>query len=172
MISLQTERLLLRAYTTDDLPALHGSLSDPVTMSFWPAVFTLDESERWMQRNRESYAKGYGRVAVILQHNNEIIGDAGLQQYEIDGTLEYDLGYIIGSKYWNKGYGYEAAEAVMRYGFQELKLNRICVNMPVDHISSRRVAEKLGMVLEKQFLNRRNRNLPTLLFAKEGGNLI
>lgn len=47
-----------------------------------------------MQRNRESYAKGFGRVAVILQHTNEIIGDAGLQYYEIDGTLEYDLGYI------------------------------------------------------------------------------
>jgi RimJ/RimL family protein N-acetyltransferase len=54
----------------------------------------------------------------------------------------------------------------MRYGFEELQLPRLCANMPADHISSRRVAEKLGMRLEKEFINRRNRDVLTCLYSK------
>ncbi|RIX50162.1 N-acetyltransferase [Paenibacillus nanensis] len=164
---IATDKLLIRRYTPDDLPKLHALLSDPVTMQFWPAAFTFEQSEQWMTRNMESYSQGYGRMAVILRENQEIVGDAGLLKYEIDGVLENDLGYIISSAYWNRGFGFEAAEAVMKHGFEELGLKRICANMPVDHIASRKVAEKLGMTLEKQFLNRRNRNLPTCLYAIE-----
>ena len=55
----------------------------------------------------------------------------------------------------------------MRYGFGTLQLRRICANMPVDHIASRRVAESLGMRLEKQFENKRNRNILTCLYVRE-----
>lgn len=166
MKSMKTERLYLRGYTLEDLPDLHNILSDPRTMSFWPAPFTHEDSERWIRRNMESYDKGFGRMAVILQESGALVGDVGLQVYEMDGVLENDLGYIIHSKYWNRGFGFEAAEAVMAYGLQDLQLKRICANMPVEHTSSRKVAEKLGMVLEKQFMNARNRNLPTFLYAK------
>lgn len=170
MLELITERLRLRPYTVEDLPSLHALLSDPVTMSFWPSPFTEEQSEQWLRRAIDAYANGLGRLAVTLRETGEPIGDAGLFFLEIDGQPEYDLGYIISSRHWNRGYGYEAAEAIMRYGFDELKLNRICANMPVVHAASRNVAEKLGMVLEKEFANRRNRNIRTCLYAKHSGS--
>ncbi len=55
----------------------------------------------------------------------------------------------------------------MRYGFDTLQLHRSCANMPVDHIASRRVAERLDMRLEKLFENTRNRNILTCLYVRE-----
>jgi len=165
MISIRTPRLLIREYTVEDLPQLHAILSDSATMSFWPAPFTIEQSESWMRRSLDNYKEGYGRMAVVLQDRNEMIGDVGIQPLEIDGREENDLGYIIHSNYWGNGYGYEAAQAVMAHGWNALQLERICASMSVEHVRSRKLAEKLGMVLEKEFSNKRNRNLPTYLFA-------
>ncbi|MDQ1914674.1 GNAT family N-acetyltransferase [Paenibacillus sp. GD4] len=164
---LESERLLLRQYTWEDLPVLHALLSNPVTMQFWPAPFTLEQSRQWIQRSLEQYPTGFGRFALIHKHTNALIGDAGLLLLEVDGRKENDLGYIIDCEYWKGGYGTEAAGAVMQYGLDRLRLKRICASMPVDHVGSRKVAERLGMKLEKQFLNKRNRDIPTCLYAKE-----
>lgn len=164
---LESDRLVLRPYTWDDLTALHSILSNPVTMQFWPAPFTLEQSRHWIQRRLEQYSTGFGRLALIHKRTNALIGDAGLLILEVDGVKENDLGYIIDCKYWKDGYGTEAAETVKNYGISDLGLNRICANMPVDHAGSRRVAEKLGMKLEKQFANKRNRDILTCLYALE-----
>ena len=115
----------------------------------------------------ESYQNhGFGRWGLIAKENLKLIGDAGILQAEIDGQLEYDLGYIIDSRYWKKGFAFEVAQACLNYGLAELGLTRICANMPHNHEGSRRVAEKIGMVFEKQFYNIKNRNIPTYLFYK------
>ena len=137
-------------------------------MSFWPVPFTHEETQKWLEWRLESYRENRAaRLAVILREENVLIGDCGLVRSEIDGSPENDLGYIIDHAFWKHGYGTEAAEACMRYGFDTLQLRRICANMPVDHIASRRVAEKLGMRLEKQFENKRNRNILTCLYSRE-----
>jgi len=70
------------------------------------------------------------------------------------------------SDYWGQGFGFEAANALLIYGLTDLKLQRICANMPATHNASRRVAEKLGMKLDKQFLNSRNREILTCVYVK------
>ncbi|MFC0212943.1 GNAT family N-acetyltransferase [Paenibacillus chartarius] len=168
MNGIETDRLRIREYTTEDLPSLHTLLSDRETMSFWPKPFDDQQCENWMiHRAIENYPTGFGRFAIELKETGTFIGDAGLLSLEIDGVLENDLGYIIHSRYWGRGFGYEAAEAVMKYGFEQLNLQRICANMPASHTASRKVAEKLGMKLEKQFSNSKNRGILTCLFVKE-----
>jgi RimJ/RimL family protein N-acetyltransferase len=165
---IETRRLILRHFEPDDEADLHRILSDPTTMSFWPAPFSREASRDWLNRNIARYSEhGLGRLAVILKETNELIGDCGIVQSEIDGQPENDLGYIIFHAFWNRGYAAEAAEACKTYGFDRLKLHRICANMPVDHLASRRIAEKIGMRLEKEFPNRRNRNILTCLYAVE-----
>ncbi|AWB44609.1 N-acetyltransferase [Paenibacillus sp. CAA11] len=167
MKKIETARLRIREYTTEDLSALHQILSDNLTMSFWPRPFDYSQCKEWIQkRGIENYQAGYGRLAVELKETGEIIGDAGLLKLETDGQIENDLGYIIKSTYWGQGIGYEAAKALMMYGLEDLHLKRICANMPETHQASRRVAEKLGMMLEKRFMNRRNRNILTCLYIK------
>jgi RimJ/RimL family protein N-acetyltransferase len=163
-----TDRLIIEEHTLENVPNLFGILSDPVTMSFWPQPFTYEQSLQWiLERGLKHYKDGIGRYALKRKGTGELIGDAGILRLETDGVLENDLGYIISSKAWGTGLGYEAAEALMRYGFETLKLPRLCANMPADHTSSRKVAEKLGMKLEKQFLNRKNRGILTCLYALE-----
>jgi len=165
-LNILTERLEIRTYTPEDLPKLHRLLSDAETMRFWPAPFTTEQSEGWLKRSLANYSQGYGRMGMFTRKGGEFVGDVGIMTLEVDDMTENDLGYIVHASHWGKGYGFEAATAVLEYGFQTLGLERICANMPTDHVASRRVAEKLGMTLEKQFLNKRNRNLPTCLYAR------
>lgn len=88
---------------------------------------------------------------MFLKSDGSLIGDAGLRDSDIDGKKEIDLGYIIQAKYWRQGYGTEAAAAVLEYGVDKLDLKRICANMPVNHLDSKKVAIRLGMKLEKEF---------------------
>lgn len=162
---LETERLFLRAYDWRDLDQLHAILSDPVTMKFWPAPFTLDQSQQWMRQSMEMYAVGFGRLGVFLKSDGSLIGDAGLRVSDIDSKKENDLGYIIQAKYWGHGYGVEGAAAVLKYGVDKLDLKRICANMPVNHLDSKKVAIRLGMKLEKEFKNTRNHNVLTYLYV-------
>jgi [ribosomal protein S5]-alanine N-acetyltransferase len=54
---------------------------------------------------------------------------------------------------------------VVKYGFEILALRRLCSYMASDHRQSRRIAEKLGMTLEKQYRNPRNRDFLTCVYA-------
>lgn len=165
---IETDRLILRQYTSEDIKDLYKILSDPITMSFWPTPFTLSQVEGWVNRNIESYRNnGFGRLALILKETMELVGDCGIMITETDGKETIDLGYIISHKYWNKGYGTEAARACAKYGLEDLKLKKIYANMAHDNIASKIVAENIGMKREKEFYNKRNREILTYLYTLE-----
>lgn len=170
MVILTTERLVLRQWQPDELPTLHTILSHLPTMQFWPAPFTLEQSERWLHRSLEIYsatADTYGRWGVELKDSGNVIGDCGLIQAEVNGIIENDVGYIIHADYWHNGYATEAATAIRDYGFSNLELPRMVANMACDHYSSARVAKAIGMNIETEFLNQRNRGFRTFLYAIE-----
>jgi [ribosomal protein S5]-alanine N-acetyltransferase len=164
-IIIETSRLLIREYFTDDIAMLHKILSDPITMCFWPEPFTVDQTNAWVERSMTSYAEnGFGRFAVLLKQTGELIGDAGILKSEINGKIENDLGYIIYHPFWNNGYATEAAEAILRRGLDSIGLRRIAANIAFDNIPSQRIAEKIGMKKESEFKNKRNRNILTFLY--------
>ncbi|MZP31478.1 GNAT family N-acetyltransferase [Heliobacterium undosum] len=168
---IETNRLILRKYSPNDIPVLYNILSDPITMRFWPAPYSLEQTENWVQSNIESYRQfGFGRWPIILKETGEMIGDCGILIAEIDGQREHDLGYIIHHPFWRNGFAVEAAQACKDYAFQSLRINRLCANMPFDHLASIQVARNIGMEKEKEFFNKRNRNILTYLYAvsKEG----
>jgi [ribosomal protein S5]-alanine N-acetyltransferase len=163
---IETENLLLRDYTGEDVEELFVILSDPVTMSFWPSPLTRDEARAWIARSIESIQEhGFGRYAVTLKRDKRMIGDCGILRIEKAGELVNDLGYIIHHPYWRKGYAVEAARAVVGHAFDRLNLDVIHANMPRDHDSSRKVAERIGMKRVGEFINERNECVRTLLYA-------
>lgn len=165
---LETERLILRELTPEDVERVFALLSDPITMQFWPKPFDREGAESWLKRAITSYREnGFGRYAVILKSSGDFIGDCGLMRSEVNGVLENDLGYIIDHRFWRKGYGSEAAKACLDYGLQVLKMKRIVANMETKHLASKAVAVKLGFRMEREFLNLKNRNLPTYLLSIE-----
>jgi [ribosomal protein S5]-alanine N-acetyltransferase len=165
---LETERLILRPWTYEDHESLHRILSDPVTMQFWPAPFTPEQTRGWISNILAHYAThGYGRMAVVLRASGAIIGDCGVMNLEINGRPEHDLGYIIHHPYWRQGYAVEAASACLSHSIDTLGLTRVVANMAVDHTGSMRVAERLGMRRERTFANPRNRGIMTHLYVFE-----
>ncbi|MCB0713054.1 MAG: GNAT family N-acetyltransferase [Ignavibacteriae bacterium] len=173
---LETLRTTIRPYLEEDIVRILPIFSDPLTMQFWPEPFSRTQVDAWVKKNIERMKENkLARMIVESRETGEVIGDCGVVRAEIDGRTENDLGYIIHHPFWRQGYGTECAEALIAY-FTEVRKttllsdqNRIVANMAVDHIGSRRVAERVGMELERTFLNKRNRGIETCLYVLQVG---
>lgn len=165
-VAIETVRLTLREYQPGDHAALHALLSEPVTMQFWPAPFTQAQTEAWLARQIASYTThGFGHWAVCQRDTGAQIGDVGLMHTQVNDRDEIDLGYIIHSSFWRQGYALEAARAALEFARAQPTITRVVANMPYNHHGSRRIAEALGMHYAGDFINTRNRNIRTLLYA-------
>jgi ribosomal-protein-alanine N-acetyltransferase len=83
----------------------------------------------------------------------------------INGHDQVDLRYIIHYPYWRQGFATESATTCLEYARAHLPIDRVVANMPHEHLASKHVAERLGMSYAGEFLNPRNRNIPTLLYT-------
>jgi ribosomal-protein-alanine N-acetyltransferase len=164
-MSIETERLILRNYTQDDLEALAGILGDPRTMAFWPEPFSRDAATAWLTKNIERRETSiYGRRAVILKATGQLIGDAGVVRAELNGEERDDLGYILHCESWGCGYASEAARALASHYLHAQSCGSLYANMAHDHVASQRVAERIGMRRVSEYTNPRNRDMLTYLY--------
>lgn len=85
-------------------------------------------------------------LALTLKRDGTLVGAVGLHFYKADYLAE--LGYWVGKPYWNHGYCSEAAKEVVRFGFEQMNLNRIQARHMVKNPASGRVMEKIGMKKE------------------------
>ena len=156
-MKFETERLILRELTMNDLDDLHEILSDPETMQHYPNPFSYEKSKQWIEWNLKNYAThGFGLWAVILKAENKLIGDCGLTYQPINGEMQPEIGYHIHKAYMGKGYGSEAAMACRNYGFEELKFDRIYSYMKYTNIASQKVALKNGMTFIEEIADEKN----------------
>ncbi len=147
----QSERLHLRTMTIDDVDPLMAVFTDPEVMkSFGGGLFDRERMQHWVQRNLAHQEQhGYGLFTAVLRHNAVIIGDCGLEHMEVDGVPETEIGYDLRSDYWGRGLATEAAAAVRDFAFGDLGLQRLISLIRPDNAASCRVAEKIGMVHER-----------------------
>jgi [ribosomal protein S5]-alanine N-acetyltransferase len=148
---LETPRLVLREFCTEDVDALARVISDPETMRFYTAPFDRRGAEEWIERNRRRYSKdGHGLWAMILKTNGELIGDCGLVGQEVDGLNEIEIAYHVRRDQWGQGLATEAARACRDFGFAHLPIERFISLIRPEHLASRRVAEKNGLAVWKE----------------------
>ena len=147
---IESERLIFREFTLDDLPTLIEQRSDPDVNKFLGGT-KLQNPEALAKRIRfyiSCYGThGFGMCAMIWKETGETIGSAGIQP--LDGTDEVEVGYSMIKDYWGKGIGTEAARAWLDHGFNRAGLDRIVAVAHTEHWASRRIMEKLGMTYEK-----------------------
>jgi RimJ/RimL family protein N-acetyltransferase len=147
---VETERLVLRPFTLNDVEALEAVLGDPVAMEFYPAPLTREGVEGWIRKNLGRYEKdGCGLNAMVLKGSNEVIGDCGCIVQLVEEREQIEVGYHVRRSLWGNGYATEAARACMDYAFHRLGAGRIISMIRPENLSSRRVAEKNGLVCEK-----------------------
>ena len=165
---LATPRLCLRKIRTDDYLPISLILQDIDVMYAWEHVFSDNEVINWINENIMRYNRdGYSYWAVIEKSSNNLIGVCGLIAEQADNENHVGIGYLFNKEYWGKGYAVESASACVDCAFNILKLNEITAQVRPDNTSSRKVAEKLGMSIKKQFIRTyREKNIPHLLYYR------
>jgi RimJ/RimL family protein N-acetyltransferase len=147
---LQTERLILRAFTLKDVPdvqRLAGEWEVARTLLSVPHPYEDGVAEKWISEHRSAFERGEGvNFAVVLRERGELCGACGLLINSQDANAE--LGYWIGVPYWGRGYATEAAREVVRYGFEGLGLHRVYAAHFGRNPASGRVLRKIGMSYE------------------------
>jgi RimJ/RimL family protein N-acetyltransferase len=152
-VILETSRLILREFVSDDLDALAAVISDRETMRYYPVPFDRAAVEEWIERNRRRYqADGFGLWAMVLKSSGELIGDCGLMRQSVDEASEVEIGYHTRRDLWGQGFATEAARACRDFGFAHLPVNRLISLIRPENMQSRRVAEKNGMRVVKQVI--------------------
>lgn len=140
----ETERLILRVLTGTDAAAVFALRSDAEMMQFIRAPQNRAESVNWINLTSSRWkSEKIGFCAVIEKTSNEFIGWCGLWRLEETGEIE--IGYAIDKKFWRQGFATEAAEEFLRYGFDDLRLDKIVAVARPENTASRRVMEKLKM---------------------------
>lgn len=146
---LETQRLILREFTIDDLDDFASLMADPEVMRFslkGPMEDKEQAREYLQKRILDHYIQyGYGLYAAIHKEDHCLIGFVGLMSQVIDGENKTELGYRLYPHYWGKGLATEAALAVCQYAFDELAMNDLISIIDPQNKRSLEVAKRVGM---------------------------
>ena len=146
---LETERLILRPWREEDADDLYTYASDPDIgpPAGWPPHTSVENSREIIR----TVLSAPDTFAVCLKENGMPIGSIGFHRKDLaEAGDEYELGYWIGKLYWGKGLIPEASREMLRYAFEDLKMNRIWCGYYDGNEKSRRVQEKLGFVYQRK----------------------
>jgi RimJ/RimL family protein N-acetyltransferase len=167
-IILETKRLILRHLIMEDLADLFALYSDPEIRQYFPeGVLNLEETKEeleWHMNGHPKYPE-LGLWATIHKETGKFIGRCGLLPWEIDGKLEVEIAYLLDKSFWHQGLATEAAQGILNYGFEKLNLPRLICLIDPENIASQRVAERIGMTLERKVDGIDGDNYPTLIYS-------
>jgi [ribosomal protein S5]-alanine N-acetyltransferase len=159
---LETERIILREFTPDDIDAFALVIADAEMMRFATTPYDRAGVEAWITRNMNRYTKnGHGLWAMILKETGDLIGDCGLTIQEVDNASEVELGYHLRRDRWGKGLATEAACACRDFAFERLPVDHVISLIHSENLASRHVAERVGMQVWKETMWR---NLPHVVY--------
>jgi RimJ/RimL family protein N-acetyltransferase len=164
---IETQRLALRPLTMGDLDTLAALYRDNEVRRYFPeGTLTHEETQDELEWIINVYygEYGFGLWATMHKETKELIGRCGLLPWTIDGRQEVEVAYLLAKAYWGQGLGTEAARAILAYGFEQLHLTRlICLIDPANEASAR-VAQKIGMSLEREAVID---GAPTLIYSAQ-----
>jgi RimJ/RimL family protein N-acetyltransferase len=149
-MELVTQRLVLRELRESDLDATAALYSDATFRHYEGELQSKEEIapafkaylDRISQEPRERYI-----LAVTIPPDDQLCGYIDLMERK-RSSREWAIGWGINPGLWGRGYASEAALAVLRFAFEELKAHRVMASCHADNLASARVMEKLGMTRE------------------------
>ena len=148
-----SDRLILRPFTLADAPDIHRMVADrdiASTTLLIPHPYEDGMAEEWIGTHQSQFEWGEQIIfAIVLRADGSLLGNITLRINQSDEHGE--LGYWIGKPYWSMGYATEATQAVIRYGFEVLGLQRIFAGHFTRNPASGRVMQKAGMTYEGCF---------------------
>jgi len=148
-IKIETDRLILRAWTQDDLQDFYNYSSVPGVGE--AAGWFHHESIEHSQQILGMFLKSKETLALYHKKDKKVIGSAGLHATSwasADERFKYlksaEIGYVLSKAYWGKGLMTEAARALIAYTFDNLGVELMVCSHFIENNNSRRVIEKCG----------------------------
>lgn len=154
--TLTGDRVILRPFRDDDVPVMAEVLADPDVLRLTGSVHSSAEAEAGGDDDLETLRAWYGSrndqsdrldLAVTDRHNGECVGEVVLNDYD-EGSASCGFRTLIGPRGRDRGLGTEATRLIVGYGFEELGLHRIELEVYAFNPRGRRAYEKVGFVAE------------------------
>lgn len=168
---LETERLILREIEETDAEFIYDLVNQPSFVKYIGNrnVHSVEAARDFIEtRYRKSYAdNGFGLYTVELKKNNAPIGICGFVRR--DTLPDADIGFAFLPEYERKGYAFESADAVMKYGRDNLKLAKVLAITTQNNEASGKLLEKLGFKFEN-LIKQPNDDAELKLFSFEYEN--
>jgi RimJ/RimL family protein N-acetyltransferase len=151
MIELNTKRLMVREFDTNDAEFILELLNQPSFIQFIgdKGVRSIDDAKNYITTGPiESYRRhGFGLYLVELKDSKVPIGMCGVLKRE--SLPDPDLGFAFLPESWGQGYAFEAASAVLKEARDTFKLTRILAITNPDNDASIKLLAKLGFQFER-----------------------
>ena len=146
---LETAHLILRPLREADFADYFEYAQDPAVASggMWTPYKSEDDARADFTRLISFYPRGFMWWALEEKSDGKMIGRCQLDEYDPDDARA-EISYALHQRYWRRGYSSEAVERIMRYGFEDLMINRISATVFPDNIASARILEKAHMIRE------------------------
>lgn len=147
---LTTERLALRPMNTSDAVDMfeYASRDDLTEYLLWSSHPSLSYTRDYLAYIESRYARcDFYDWAITLPQNNKMIGTVGFTKIDCPHNSA-EIGYVLNPQYHSNGYATEAAQKILSFGFDVLRLHRIEARFMEENIASLCVMKKLGMSLE------------------------
>ena len=148
MITLETERLILRMFREDDAEAYADLCADAEVMRYLDGhpLSTLEAWRSMAFHVGHWHLLGYGHFAVEEKSSGKLAGRVGFLNPA--GWPGFELGWTLGREFWGKGYATEGARRALKYAFEELDREHVISLINPDNKASIKVAERLGEKVE------------------------
>lgn len=147
---IETERLLLRRITNDDVNEVFELRSNPETMKFIPRPLVKDNEDALLHiaMIEEKIETNIGiNWAITLKDNPKLLGIIGYYRMQPE-NYRAEIGYMLSPDFHGKGIIPEAVNALLKYGFENLKLHSIEAVIDPENYASEKVLQKCGFVKE------------------------
>ena len=167
---LETKNCILRPITINDYKDLYEYYKIPEVVKFLPIKkhnSYLDTKKFIKSFFINNYKKGkIGHYEVVLKQNNKVIGYVGFNNIS-KNDKNGEIGICINPKYWGNNLSVELVEALIKYGFEDLKLEHIYAVTYEDNIYSQRVLDNLNFVHQEDFNNKTTKCSKYILYKND-----
>ncbi len=150
---LATERLLLRAFTTNDAKDIQFIRNNDTVMQYMdsPRHTTVQDAVLFITANLDAYAKGNGLFWVITDRTTgAFMGDFSFWRIDRKNSRA-EIGYTLKPEYWGKGYMKETMTALLHFGFNHMNLHSFEANVNPNNEASKALLKRMGFRQEAYF---------------------
>lgn len=141
MMNIETERMVIRDFTMNDINDMQDILGDAETMKNCELAYTIEKTADFLQK---FCIEKKGAVAATHKDTAKVIGYILFNEFD-EGV--YEIGWFFNRTFWRQGFAYESGKAVIDYAFDTMNAHKVFAET-IDGMKSVNLMKKLGMKLE------------------------